>query len=76
MGALELRDKLIEFINTTDESHLKKIASFIGSDIDAIIISDEHKKILTERLESHKQNPNTGKNWDTVKSELSTRYGL
>lgn len=76
MGAVELRDKLIEFINTTDESQLRKIATFIDSDMDAIIISEAHKKTIDDRLKSHKKNPDTGKNWDVVKATLSARSDL
>jgi len=39
-------------------------------------ISDEHKAILDERLNDHKANPNNGRSWNEVRSDLKSRYGL
>ncbi len=33
-------------------------------------LSEEHKKILDERLKEHFENPSAGKRWEDVKKEL------
>ncbi|MDH5693374.1 MAG: addiction module protein [Gammaproteobacteria bacterium] len=35
-----------------------------------IPLSEEHKKILEERLKSFELNPNAGSSWDVVKSRI------
>jgi len=39
---------------------------------ESLRLSDDHKKILDERMEDYRKNPNQGVSWDQVKSELST----
>ena len=39
-------------------------------------ISEEHKKILDQRLADHKANPTTGREWSEVMSELHAKYGV
>lgn len=43
---------------------------------DTYEISDEHKEILDQRLEDHKANPDAGKSWTELKSDLRTKYGV
>ncbi len=38
-------------------------------------ISEEHKAILDERLADHKANPESGRSWEEVKSDLQAKYG-
>jgi len=37
-------------------------------------ISDEHKKILDERLEKYKNNTSVGDTWENVKERLEKKY--
>jgi len=39
-------------------------------------ISEAHKLILDERLAEHMANPNSGRSWDEVKSDLQSKYGV
>ncbi len=39
-------------------------------------ISDDHKKILDQRLADHKANPKSGRSWKEVKSDLQAKHGL
>ncbi len=39
-------------------------------------ISDEHKEILDQRLADHKANPNSGRSWKEVKSNLQAKHGI
>jgi len=78
MGTIELRSKLLDFIANADEKYLKRISDFVerSNQEDNYVVSDEHKKILDQRLESHKANPTLGRDWNELKSELSVKYGL
>jgi len=38
--------------------------------------NDDHKRILDQRLQEHHLDPNSGKPWSALKSELNSRYGL
>ncbi|MBN2611216.1 MAG: addiction module protein [Bacteroidales bacterium] len=42
----------------------------IAADTEVSEISEEHKKILDERLEAHKNNPNDVVSWDEVKKSV------
>ncbi len=39
-------------------------------------ISDEHKDILDQRLSDHKANPNSGRSWKDIKSDLQAKHGI
>ncbi|WP_299441258.1 addiction module protein [uncultured Aquimarina sp.] len=39
-------------------------------------ISDEHKNILDQRLADHKANPNSGRSWREVKSDLQSKHRI
>ncbi|MCF8371792.1 MAG: addiction module protein [Bacteroidales bacterium] len=39
-------------------------------------IPEEHKKLLKERYQKMKDNPNSGIKWDTVKKELLQKYAV
>lgn len=42
----------------------------IATDTEGSQISEEHKKILDERLEAHKNNPNDVVSWNEVKKSV------
>ena len=75
MTVIDLRSKLIKIINSVDENYLKKIVLFIKNE-NEYQLSDEHKHILEERLESYEKNPKAGKSWEKVKDELIKKHGL
>jgi len=74
MTTLELRNKLIQFVQQADEEFLKKIDAFLNSKQSSADISEKHKAILDQRLENHKANPEAGRNWSEIKSELAEKY--
>jgi len=78
MGTIELRSKLLDFIANADEKYLKRISDFLerSNQEESYIVSDEHKMILDQRLKNHKANPTLGRDWNELKSELSSKYGL
>jgi len=39
-------------------------------------LTAEQKAILDQRLEDHKTNPESGRSWSAVKSDLRAKYGL
>lgn len=78
MGTVELRKKWVRSIVNVDDRFLRMVDALYDSykeDID-YTISEEHKKILDQRLEDHKTNPTLGRDWDEVKTVLSAKYEI
>jgi len=58
-------------LSIDDRIHLvQTIWDSIAADTEVSEISEEHKKILDERLEAHKNNPNDVVSWDEVKKSV------
>lgn len=65
----EIKDILKLSVN--ERIHLvQTIWDSIAIDTEESGISEEHKKILDERLEAHKNNPNDVVSWDEVKRSV------
>lgn len=81
MGAMELRNSLIERFNRIikDDSKLLALDGIFDS-MNVVespsIVSDEHYKIVEERRRKHLVGETKGKNWGDVKSEIKKRYGF
>lgn len=75
MSVVELRKKIIAAIQGADEQYLKQLEAFMYSNSKGSSISDEHKQIIDERLAQHKANPQAGRSWQEIKTELSPKYG-
>ena len=43
---------------------------------DEFTLTEEHKKILDQRLADHKANPKSGRSWKEVKSDLQAKHGI
>lgn len=77
MDTNEKRIQLARWILETDENQLNEVDMvYKSAQKDGFDISDEHKKILDERLKTHQRNPSVGKEWATIKKELSVKYGV
>lgn len=74
MNTEEKRKALAKWILESDENILNEVETVYN--IHNTVISDEHKRILDQRYKDHQENPNTGKNWNKVKSELTSKYGF
>ena len=74
MEAKEKRIALAKWILETDENVLNEVEAIYN--LSNNTISDEHKKILDRRLEIHKEDPTSGKNWSELKIGLSKKYGI
>ena len=74
---LVIRNRIHDFIDHADERILNILNAIILADeAEVCELSLENKRILDERLENHKQNPNSGKHWKELKQELKLNYGL
>jgi len=63
--------KKILKLSVDERIHLvQTIWDSIAADTETTEISEEHKKILDERLEAHKNNPNDVVSWDEVKKSV------
>ncbi len=76
MNVAELRNKIIQIVQGADEKYLKQLEAFMHLQTDDLSVSDEHKKILDDRLAQHKANPKAGRSWREIKAELSSKYGV
>ena len=52
-------------------SFVKKIESVENTDI-----PEWHKTIIDQRMENYKNNPESYREWEDVKKEIDTKYGL
>jgi len=58
-------------LSVNERIHLvQTIWDSIATDTELSEISEEHKKILDERIEAHKNNPNDVVSWDEVKKSV------
>ena len=81
MGAVELREKLIEKFNVyiQDDSKLLALDGIFDSlnTVDSpSLVSKEHYKIIEERRRKWKAGETKGLSWDEVKSNLQEKYGV
>ena len=78
MATVDLKKSVLNYINHADERLLKMIKALVESyqeDETAYELTKEQKKVLDERIASHKANPDSGTPWDELKSELRSKYG-
>ncbi len=82
MGALELRNKLIEQFNLfiQDDSKLVTLDGIfdsINTPTEApSIVPEEHYKIVEERRRKYHARETIGSTWEEVKQELKNKYGF
>ncbi len=71
MNATDIRKELHEYIDIADENLLKAIHEILreADGTDDFEISDEHKRILDERLKAYYANPNDVLTWEEVKAK-------
>lgn len=75
--AVELKNQVIEKINSADDKLLRMIKALVESyQEEEIGLSKAHKEILEERLKFHQENPKDGKSWEEIKVSLTQEYGL
>jgi len=46
----------------------------IAEEYEEMELSSEVKRLLDERLEAHKNNPNEGSGWDEVKAKIKRQF--
>lgn len=67
--------RLIERLTSlVSAEKLDKIEQFLNKEIfkdELPILTQEEKDVLDNRLANHKANPNSGKSWGSIKSDLS-----
>lgn len=76
-STIDIKKRIHEFIDYADERILRIINAIITTEENAEReLNSEHKAILDQRIEQHKENPNSGKSWNDVKNSLKEEYGL
>lgn len=46
----------------------------ITEDEDKLELSEETKRLLDDRMEAHRKNPNEGSNWEEVKARIQSQF--
>lgn len=71
MKTIALKKELHEYIDTADENLLKAIYEILraADNSNDIEISDEHKRILDERIKAYYANPDDVLTWKEVKAK-------
>lgn len=75
MGTTQIRELLHEYINKADKRLINLMYAMVQADMkeDDYELSDTHKKILDERIATHKANPSSGSSWDEVKNRIRSQ---
>ena len=79
MGAVELKNKIQASLEEADMDLLERVQEVIDTyqdNDDSSALTEEQMKILDQRLENHRKNPQAGRPWEEVKAELSAKYGV
>lgn len=73
MTTVDLREEIHQYIDRADDRILQLIYGMIQADLSegGYELSDEHKKVLDERLSAHKSNPTSGSSWEKTKAKIS-----
>lgn len=78
MATVDLKKNVLDYVNSADDRLLKMIKALVESYRETEgqpELSEAQKRILDQRLADHKANPNSGREWSEVKSELRAKYG-
>lgn len=71
MSASQIRKELHSFIDQADERILKLLYGMMSADRNEDFeLTEAHKQILDNRLNSHNSNPEEGSSWKDVKARV------
>ena len=72
MSIAQLRSELHDLIEKADDRLLNLIYAMLQADMtdDDYQLSNDHKKILDERLKDHQKDPTSGSDWKSTKSRI------
>lgn len=74
---LDIKKRIHDFVDQADERILRIFNAIISTEESELEgLSSEHKIIIDERLQEHKENPTSGKSWIDVKQELKKEYEI
>lgn len=73
MDVLAKKLSIIERITQTEsEDLLEQVDTLLNQNI---VLSEEHRTILDERLNAHRADPNSGSPWEEVKERVRKSLG-
>jgi hypothetical protein len=78
MVTVDLKKSIHDYIDNADERLLKLIKALVETYQEGEIgddLAEEQRKILDQRLAEHRADPDAGKDWTGIRSELRTKYG-
>ena len=75
MESTKIREELHELIDNADDRLINLMYAMIHADMTEAdyVLSSDHKRILDDRISSHKLNPSAGYDWEKVKSRIENQ---
>ena len=72
MGATQIREELHQYIDHADDRLINLMYAMVHADMveKDYQLSDEHKKLLDQRLAAHEANPSSGSSWEDVRLRI------
>lgn len=74
MTTIQMKKRIKNYIDQADDRMLRILNAMVESEEQQI--PPELKQELDKRLELHNQNPEQGKKWEELKTELKAKYAL
>lgn len=62
-----------EFDRAAEDERIAFVQSLwdrIARESSRVLVPDEHKRVLDERLDAHRDSPSSGRSWSEVRDEL------
>ena len=79
MAKVDLKKSVHDYVDNADERLLMLIKELVETYKKGEAghnFPKEQQKVLDQRLADHLSEPNTGKEWSGLRSELRSKYGL
>ena len=75
MSTTDIRKELHTYINKADDRMLHLLYAMVQADMDEDDhkLTEDHKRVLDERLDDHMASPQSGATWEEVKSRIESR---
>lgn len=74
METEDIKERIRNYIEHADDRLLRIMNAIIDTEENEI--SQANKEILDDRLKYHQENPEDGKSWEVVRTQLSDKYGV
>ena len=72
MSSAQIREELHQYINKADDRLLNLIYALVQADLQEseYELTNDHKKIIDDRLVAHQSSPESGSSWEEARSRI------